>query len=753
MREIPTDLPAPFGRYRLLKLLGQGGMGSVYLAHDTQLDRPVALKIPLLSPEEGSKHLERFYREARAAAALHHPNICPVHDVGEIDGIPYLTMAYIEGKPLTTFAAGPQSLTPRQAALLVRKLALALAEAHKRGVVHRDLKPANVMIDRRSEPIVMDFGLARRRRPGDTRLTQKGEVMGTPAYMPPEQVSGDLEAMGPACDVYSLGVILYELLAGRLPFEGDVMALLSQVLLDEPPPPSKFRPDLDPDLEAICLKAMAKKVPNRFASMTDLAAALTEYLRGKTGTSDAAPTMNQEPKPVSVAPPRASAEPPTEAHQPGFRVSALGGLRSVTQLAAQTPAKKTQDKPPRRRARTSKSRRGPRWLLIAGGIGVALLLLLVAGGVILWEVTNYGTIRIQTSRPSAEARLRVDGQPHPWGEQVRLRAGEHDLEADGNGFEPVHQKFSVRRGNNDPVQVSLPAVGPPPRKGEEVRQIQWHSGYVYGVALSPDGRYYLAGGDRITVRVWSVETGLEVLSFPGFIADFTPDSQEIVTGLRAQSAFSVRRISGGEIVKEFKGEEDLDNFWMVPKSNRLTTASKSGLSLLTLSGETRKRWDCNVGKTPVLFTPDGKHILMRKDGGPWQAFDAATGMPAPGFANLSRLEQLDGFTSDSQRVYAIRGNKLVFFDVHTGSETQTLDLGEAAFFAMSLSADPKRLLVAHKDRTIRLWDVSKGQELCRFSTPNFDRIKPNQLTISADGRYACAGGGAAPAKVYLWRLP
>ena len=128
------------------------------------------------------------------------------------------------------------------------------------------------------------FARARRTRQGDPRLTQKGDMMGTPAYMPPEQVSGDVDAMGPACDIYSLGVILYELLAGRLPFSGDSMAMLSQVLLDEPPPPSKFRPDLDTELEAICQKMMAKKVEGRYSSMTELAEALLDYLRGKTMT-------------------------------------------------------------------------------------------------------------------------------------------------------------------------------------------------------------------------------------------------------------------------------------------------------------------------------------------------------------------------------------------------------------------------------------------------------------------------------------
>jgi predicted Ser/Thr protein kinase len=177
----PEGLPASFGRYRVLKLLGKGGMGAVYLAQDTQLDRPVALKMPHFDSGDGPQVLERFFREARAAATLQHANICPLHDVGQIDGTPYLTIAYIEGKSLAAFAAS-RPLTSRQSALLVRKLALALQEAHKRGVIHRDLKPENVMIDRRGEPIIMDFGLARRTRGQDTRLTQQGSLLGTPAY-------------------------------------------------------------------------------------------------------------------------------------------------------------------------------------------------------------------------------------------------------------------------------------------------------------------------------------------------------------------------------------------------------------------------------------------------------------------------------------------------------------------------------------------------------------------------------------------
>jgi predicted Ser/Thr protein kinase len=249
-----ANLPERFGRYRIIRRLGAGGMGSVYLAEDTRLKRKVALKVAHVYGSDGRQALERFRREAEAAARLDHPCLCKVYDVGEIDGVHHLTMEYIEGTTLAEMTEGQRGLPQREAAVLVRKLALALQEAHAQGVVHRDLKPANVMIRRTGEPapVIVDFGLARQVDPGGVRLTQAGQPIGTPAYMSAEQVQGDLDATGPACDVYALGVILYELLTGRLPFYGpNPMVVVAQILRKQPAPPSSVRPDLDPRLEAV----------------------------------------------------------------------------------------------------------------------------------------------------------------------------------------------------------------------------------------------------------------------------------------------------------------------------------------------------------------------------------------------------------------------------------------------------------------------------------------------------------------------
>ena len=275
-------------------------MGAVYLAKDETLNRSVALKIPKFEPgdEDGRR---RFLREAQTAGSLHHPNICPVFDAGEIDGVLFLTMAYVDGRPLSEWCDPGRLLSPRQAAVLVRKLAIALGKAHEAGVVHRDIKPANVMIDKAGEPIVMDFGLARSY--GDSqqsRLTQTGTIMGSPAYMSPEQVQGKTNALGPATDIYSLGVVLYELLTGRVPFDGPIAVVMAKLLTKAAPPPRQFRPELDEGLEAVCLKMMAKKVCDRFVSMDDVAVALAAALKGQAAEGEAteAGKISQSPKKV-----------------------------------------------------------------------------------------------------------------------------------------------------------------------------------------------------------------------------------------------------------------------------------------------------------------------------------------------------------------------------------------------------------------------------------------------------------------------
>ncbi|MCA9163045.1 MAG: protein kinase, partial [Planctomycetales bacterium] len=267
-----------FGRYRLIRPLGRGGMGTVWLAHDPQLSRDVALKIPHGSHRADDTWRGRFLREARAAAQLDHANICPIHEVGEIDGHPYMTMGCITGPSLKEWLA-QRVVVPPQAARMMIQLATAVAYAHSRGIVHRDLKPGNVLVDESDGRLILtDFGLAKSTADVDATITQTGILMGTPAYMSPEQASGLAAAGGPATDIYSLGVMLFEMLTGETPFRGTPRVLLTRIVGDEPPSPRRLNDAVPRDLETIVLKCLEKQPERRYATATALVEDLQRFL-------------------------------------------------------------------------------------------------------------------------------------------------------------------------------------------------------------------------------------------------------------------------------------------------------------------------------------------------------------------------------------------------------------------------------------------------------------------------------------------
>ena len=276
------NVPEQFGRYRILRELGRGGMGAVYLALDGQLGRNVALKIPYFHEDDEKEAVERFYREARAMAIVQHANLCPIFDVGRFEEWHFLTMAFIDGQPLSNMLKDSNFLSVAQAATLMKTVAVAVQKAHEAGIVHRDLKPANIMLNKDGDPIIMDFGLARRKSTGEVDLTQRGAVFGSPAYMAPEQVEAKHDEIGPATDVYALGVILYQLVTGHRPFQGSVMSIFAQILSNVPDPPSKRRRDLPPEIDSICLKALAKSPSERHASAAMFAEELS-YLVNPAG--------------------------------------------------------------------------------------------------------------------------------------------------------------------------------------------------------------------------------------------------------------------------------------------------------------------------------------------------------------------------------------------------------------------------------------------------------------------------------------
>ena len=267
-------------RYQLMGKLGDGSMGEVYLAEDLRLHRHVALKVPKGAMIE-KQRLRRFRIEARAAARLNHENICKIFDINSFHGTLYLAMAFINGRTLLKVAKDEGQMALPKAVKIVRTLARALQYAHENNVIHRDLKPANIMIEKGTGRVVItDFGLAKLLDVKELHDTREGELLGTPLYMAPEQAAGRIEEIGPISDVYSLGLILYELLTATLPFYGLLGRQVMVAKCDRnPQPPSIHRPELDDELDKICLKAIAREPKLRCGSMAEFAIALEGWLK------------------------------------------------------------------------------------------------------------------------------------------------------------------------------------------------------------------------------------------------------------------------------------------------------------------------------------------------------------------------------------------------------------------------------------------------------------------------------------------
>ncbi|MDQ3642011.1 MAG: Stk1 family PASTA domain-containing Ser/Thr kinase [Actinomycetota bacterium] len=343
------------GRYQIVRHLARGGMAEVYLARDLLLDRPVALKV--LFPEFATDRsfVERFRREARSAANLNHPNIVSIYDWGEEDGTYFIVMEYVDGLTLRDLIRRQGPLMANRAAEIGADIAGALQFAHVGGVIHRDVKPGNVLITT-SQVKVTDFGIARAGDPAES-LTQAGAVMGTATYFSPEQAQGHV--VDPRTDVYSLGVVLYEMVAGRPPFTGDnPVSIAYQHVREEPVPPIELNPDVPPVFEAIVAKAMAKNRANRYSSAEDLR---SDLLRFNAGQAIAAEPAVPAAAAVTGVMTRQAAAPAAE---PTLIQSGIDSTRVVTQGETYVPV---DDRPP--------SRTGTY-------IGILVLLLALLGGLL-----------------------------------------------------------------------------------------------------------------------------------------------------------------------------------------------------------------------------------------------------------------------------------------------------------------------------------------------------------------------------------
>lgn len=425
-------LPARFGRYQVEKLLGRGMMGAVYLARDTQLDRLVALKIPRVSAAGSAKLLKRLEVEAKAAAKLHHPNICSVYDYGVLDDVHFIALQYVEGQDLKSWLKRRgRPLAPAAAIRLMTKLAGAVGEAHRQEIIHRDLKPENIMLKPDGEPVIMDFGLARRASGAtDAGLTQ-GMIVGTALYMSPEQANGRAEGIDHRSDIYALGVMLYELLTGAWPFTGTAFEVMGQKTVQEPPTPLDVDANLPPRLAAVCHKMLARKKEDRYATCADVVAALEAINLNAPSPSTKSPVeeipfdvLPQEPGPMPFR---------RKSTKPALNIPAL--LATLTACWSSLP-------------------QVARWTTLAGAGAIS-----VALAVLLFFQTPYGVLQIEIEDPTLAVKFDDqtitfdnDGQP------INVTAtAEHTLEVqrDGATIAAATRQLTLKRGEKRLMKVSL----------------------------------------------------------------------------------------------------------------------------------------------------------------------------------------------------------------------------------------------------------------------------------------------------------
>ena len=637
------------GDYELLEEIARGGMGVVYRARQLSLNRLVALKVLLQGPFSSRDFVQRFRQEARAVAALRHPNIVAIHEVGEHDGNHFLALEFVEGGNFAELVR-ERPLPARRAAGYLQSIALAIEHAHQRGVLHRDLKPSNILLDVFDQPRVTDFGLAKLANQ-DAALTVTGEVLGSPNYMPPEQAGGNFANSTATSDVYSLGAILYELITGRAPFQGETLqAILARVQDSEPVPPRRLVPGIPVDLQTICLKCLQKDPARRYDTAQALAEDLGRFLEGQ---------------PVLARP-----------------VSRLERLWLW-------------------------ARRRPQLAALSGAL-ILVALLGLAG--ILWEwgraerhAEGERQQRVIAEQDAAQTRLNLyaadvavaalalqNGHPGPARRTLgawRPAAGEADL----RDFEWYYL-----------WQRSA---------GDELAVMPGHRLTVSCVAFSPDGRLLATGSHDGTVCIWnpdqhSLFTSLKVTSNAVWSVAFTPDGRWLVAGCNQNVQF-------WDTTSWQKGPQYPGQLAALSATGTLLATADSSPFFWEPAGPVRL-YDWRTGQLQNTLNQPGRSVAFSFDGSRLAVAGANSGITIYDTANGQGRQTLPtaaeiwsvNFSPDGRRLLATSWSTNAFLWAldHPGPPAllsgHLLHVWSAVF-----SADGNTIATTSSDQTVRLWNA------------------------------------------------
>jgi eukaryotic-like serine/threonine-protein kinase len=785
MPEHTAHPPGSFGEYELLREVARGGMGVVFCAWQRSLNRQVAIKMMLAGEFASPEFVKRFRQEATAAASLQHPNIVAIHEVGEYEGQYYFSMDFVEGKNLSELVkSGP--LSPRQAARYLKSIAEAIHYAHQKGILHRDLKPSNILIDPLDQPRVTDFGLAKQFN-SESELTLTGQTLGSPAYIAPEQAFGRVSEVDARSDIYSLGAVLYHLITGRPPFQGQT---LHQVLLQtqsvEPVPPRRLNPGVPDDLQTICLKCLEKNPAKRYETARELGEDLGRFLL-------------REP---IVARPIGPAGKTVRWCQRRPMVAALAGavvlLMIALAVASSIAAWRTE------LARRAEAREREQ-------IGQANLRLAQANRSLQESVTILELQRAEQSFHSGDANmglaqlavvLRRDPSNHIAAERILsallhrnwvLPVGEilrHPSFVSSVAFSPDGQNLATACEDGYArvwqMHARVPLVklrhsahvrgvcfSPDGKRlatacqDHKVRIWDWraaellvepmsHDAWVYSVAFSPDGQRVVSASQDLTARIWSASTGALERILRGHTEEvhqavFSPDGRLIATASYDHSARLWNAETGEPVGVPLRHPSQTHAVMGVcfsPDGKRLATASRDGTAFICrvdTGAPVLEPLRHTEGLNSVQFSPTGRTIAITGFDNTVRLWDAQSGQPiSQPFRHLEQVNQA-AFSPDGS-LLATAGDDLTvrFWDVRPGQMLEETLRHNSTVNSVEFSRDGKRLVTASYDGTARVWDVETGLPL---TAPMPHGSNVQSASFSPDGQFVVTAGDLS---AWIW---